>query len=361
MPFIRKIGIIPPIFGGMIKCSPSVAGHGGACIIFPMQVSLIATVLNEGESIRGMLNSIDAQTRPPDEIIICDGGSTDNTVAILNEYADRLPLRVIERAGANISEGRNAAVKAATHNLIAVTDAGVRLDPDWLAHLIAPFEKQPETNAAAGFFRSDPQTPFEVAMGATVLPEVQDIDPAKFMPSSRSVAFRREAFEQVDGYPEWIDFCEDLIFDFRLAAAAGPFAFAPEAIVYFRPRPSMRAFLKQYYQYARGDGKANLFFRRHLIRYLTYFVALPVVILAGILAHPLWLLALLLGGLYMIAVPYRRLFNQWKDLKPGGRLTAALWIPIIRVAGDLAKMVGYPVGLIWRRRYQPPDWHWSSS
>ena len=117
-------------------------------------------------------------------------------------------------------------------------------------------------------------------MGVTVLPEVRDIDPAKFMPSSRSVAFRREVFEQVGGYPEWLDFCEDLVFDFRLSAAAGPFAFAPEAVVYFRPRRSMRAFLKQYYRYARGDGKANLFFRRHLIRYLTYFVALPVVILA---------------------------------------------------------------------------------
>ena len=198
-------------------------------------------------------------------------------------------------------------------------------------------------------------------MGATVLPEVRDIDPAKFTPSSRSVAFRREAFERIGGYPEWIDFCEDLIFDFRIAASAGPFVFAPEAVVYFRPRPSMRAFFKQYYQYARGDGKANLFFRRHLIRYLTYFVALPVVIIAGVLIHPLWLLALLAGGLYMVGAPYRRLFNQWGDLIPGEKLIAALWVPIIRVAGDLAKMVGYPVGLIWRRRNHPPDWHWSTS
>ena len=56
-----------------------------------MPVSLIATVLNEGSEIRRLMESIAAQTRQPDEVIICDGGSTDNTAAVLGEYADRLP------------------------------------------------------------------------------------------------------------------------------------------------------------------------------------------------------------------------------------------------------------------------------
>lgn len=319
-----------------------------------MRVSLVATVLNEGDSIRGLMDSILAQTRQPDEVVICDGGSSDGTVGILREYADRLALTIVERPGANISQGRNAAIAAAAHPIIAVTDAGVRLTPAWLERLVAPFESDESVQGVAGFFLPDPHTPFEVAMGATVLPALSDINPRHFMPSSRSAAFRREALQAAGGYPEWLDFCEDLILDFRLAAQYGPFIFAPDAVAYFRPRPTLQAFIRQYYLYARGDGKARLFFRRHLIRYATYFAVLPAIVLAAVLINPLWLLLLLAGGLYMVAAPYRRLVTQWQGLSLRQKISAALWVPVIRVAGDLAKMAGYPVGVLWRWRHRPP-------
>ena len=58
-------------------------------------ISLIATVLNEGQSMHRLMQSLVEQTRLPDEIVIVDGGSRDDTVAILHSYADRLPLRVL--------------------------------------------------------------------------------------------------------------------------------------------------------------------------------------------------------------------------------------------------------------------------
>ena len=100
-------------------------------------------------------------------------------------------------------------------------------------------------------------------MGATVLPTVDEVKPESFLPSSRSVAFTKAAWEAAGGYPEWIDYCEDLIFDFRLRDVAGPFAWAPEAVAHFRPRGSLKAFFKQYYRYARGDGKADLWRKKH--------------------------------------------------------------------------------------------------
>jgi glycosyltransferase involved in cell wall biosynthesis len=321
-----------------------------------MKVALIATVLNEGDSIRPLMDTLVAQSRQPDEIILVDGGSTDHTVAVIQSYRGRLPLTVLERPGANISQGRNTAIAAADAEIIAVTDAGVRLHPEWLARLTAPFEADPATQVVAGFFLPDAHTPFEVAMGVTVLPEVRDIDPARFMPSSRSVAFHRQAFERAGRYPEWLDYCEDLILDFNLHRLVGAFAFAPDAVAYFRPRASLRAFFRQYFLYARGDGKANLFFRRHLIRYLTYLAALPLILFAGIFLSPWWLLALVAGAGYIVAAPYRRLARQWEGLKLSQRLAAVWWVPIIRVTGDIAKMIGYPVGWLWRLRHRPPDW-----
>jgi glycosyltransferase involved in cell wall biosynthesis len=322
-----------------------------------MPVTLIATILNEEKTIHALLDSIAAQTRPADEIIICDGGSSDQTPHILRSYAGRVPVRVIELPGANISAGRNAAIRAARYNLIAVTDAGVRLEPEWLERIIAPLEHDPRLQVVSGFFHSDPSTPFEVALGATTLPELREIDPDKFLPSSRSVAFRRQAFDEAGGYPEWLDFCEDLILDFNLRAKFRRFGFMPGAVAHFRPRHSLGAFFRQYYQYARGDGKANLFARRHLIRYLTYFAALPLVLGLSLFISPWWWLALALGAVYMVAVPYRRLVNQCGDLPAGGKMLAALWVPVIRVAGDIAKMIGYPVGVVWRLKNHPSDWH----
>ena len=107
-----------------------------------MKISLISTVLNEARSLPTLLDSIAAQTRLPDEVIICDGGSTDNTIDLLRAER-RFPLRVIERPGANISQGRNLAIAEASGEVIACVDAGVRLDPQWLEKLVEPMAPSP--------------------------------------------------------------------------------------------------------------------------------------------------------------------------------------------------------------------------
>jgi glycosyltransferase involved in cell wall biosynthesis len=313
-----------------------------------MRVSCVVTVLNEAESLPRLLDSLAAQTRLPDEVVVCDGGSSDGTLALL-EAESRLSLRVIQRPGANISQGRNAAIAAAAGEVIAVTDAGVRLSRQWLEKIVAPFEDgNGRVQTVAGFFRSAPHTVFETAMGATVLPELQEVKPAHFLPSSRSVAFRKGAWAAAGGYPEWLDYCEDLIFDFRLRDLYGPFVFVPEALVHFRPRSSLRAFFIQYYRYARGDGKADLWRKRHAIRYLTYLVAVPLIATAGIVASPWWWALYLIGIPGMFWTGWRRLARMWGGLTLIHKLQAALWVPIIRITGDVAKMIGYPVGVWWR-------------
>jgi glycosyltransferase involved in cell wall biosynthesis len=328
-----------------------------------MKASVICTVLNEGQTIHKLLGSLLMQTRLPDEIVFVDGGSTDRTAAILESFARQTtyPVRVIVAPGSNISQGRNLAIEAAAGPIIASTDAGVRLHIKWLEELLRPFESDPPPAVVSGFFVPDPQTTFEVAMGATVLPTLSNIDPATFLPSSRSVAFLKSAWEAAGRYPEWLDFCEDLIFDIRLREVADPFYFAPEAVAYFRPRSSLRAFFKQYYQYARGDGKSDLYRKRHAIRYLTYLMALPLLIALGFTVSAWWwLFGGIIGFLGMLYTPYRRLPLLWQSLSPIEKIQAIMWVPLIRVSGDLAKMIGYPVGWWWRlkRLSTRPELRW---
>lgn len=313
------------------------------------KVSVIATVLNEEASLGALLESLLAQTRVPDEVVIVDGGSRDGTVNVARAFVARgAPVRVLELPGCNISQGRNAAIRAATGEVIASTDAGVRLSPEWLAELVAPFEGADPPDVVGGFFVSDPRSVFETAMGATVLPALSDIDPERFLPSSRSVAFTVEAWRRAGGYPEWLDYCEDLVFDFALRDAGCRFAFAPRAVAHFRPRSSFAAFFKQYYRYARGDGKADLWRKRHAVRYLTYAVG-PVALVMGFWYKLVWLPLGVAAGAYVYG-PYRRLAATLGTMTPVERLQAIALVPAIRLVGDVAKMLGYPVGVWWRLR-----------
>lgn len=327
-------------------------------------ITVIATVLNEGESLRRLLDSLLTQTRFPDEIIFVDGGSTDNTRAVLREYDDRLPLRVLVVPGCNISEGRNRAIGAASNPIIAATDAGVVLARDWLERITQPLLDDPTVQVVSGFFHADPATVFEAALGATTLPLLDEIDGATFLPSSRSIAFRRRAWSAVGGYPEWLDYCEDLIFDLRLREIGAPTTFEPQALVYFRPRSSLRSYFKQYYRYARGDGKADLWRKRHAARYATYLIAAPLILLLGWRVHKLLWALFLPGAFIYLRLPYQRLRAVLDEAMRAGtvrvtltsNLKALLLIPIIRVTGDVAKMLGYPAGWAWRVVNNPPNW-----
>ena len=109
-------------------------------------VSVISTVLNEEKSITKFLDSLINQTVSPREIIFVDGGSKDGTLKILKDYAKRNNiLKVFQEVGANISEGRNFAIKKARGNIIATCDAGGKYKQNWLENLTEGF------NGSVGF------------------------------------------------------------------------------------------------------------------------------------------------------------------------------------------------------------------
>jgi len=313
------------------------------------RVSLVLTVKDEAASLPELLASLERQRRWPDEIVIVDGGSRDGTVALLERWRERLPLRIILAPGSTIAEGRNRAIAEATGEIVAVTDGGVVLEPDWLERLVAPFDEDEPPDVVSGFFVADPRTPVELALAVATLPDADEIDPARFLPSSRSVAFRRSLFLAGLRYPEWLDYCEDVVFDLRLRRAGARFRFVPQATVRYRPRRSLRAFALQYFRYARGDGKAGLFAARHAVRYATYWVFVPLVLRS----RRWWLLLLAaLGAAAYLRRPYRRLWRRRTAYPPSWVVRAMLLVPLVRAIGDFAKQAGYPVGLLWRwRRY----------
>jgi glycosyltransferase involved in cell wall biosynthesis len=305
-----------------------------------VKVSLVSTVKNAGPAIEEFLASVSRQTRPPDEFVVLDAGSSDGTVEAL-ERADGVTL--LREAGSNIARGRNTAIRVATHDVIAVTDADCVLAPDWLELLLEPIERG--ADVSAGFYEPIATSLFEVCAAAAV-PERDDVKPG-WMPSARSVAFRREAWEAAGGYPEWLDIGEDMYLNHRWRESGVRMELAPDAVAYWRMRPTLGETWRQYVRYAEGDALARMYPKRHAIRFATYgFLA------AAVLTRNKWLLgAAAAGG---VAYAWKPLGRTLQRL-PGGspqRVAAVAGVPAVMAVIDAAKMWGFVRGL--RRRGPQP-------
>ncbi|HMO59241.1 MAG TPA: glycosyltransferase [Roseiflexaceae bacterium] len=307
--------------------------------------SLVCTVRDEADNIAALIDSMLQQTQPADEIVINDCGSRDSTCAIVQGYIARgYPIRLV-CGGHNIPSGRNNAIRHAHFELIACTDAGLILDPCWLERIVAPLVRD-EADVVGGFFRPDPRSIFELALGATNYRDVTEIDPTTFIPFGKSCAFRRSAWQQAGGYPEWASHCEDVLFALMLRRLGKRFAFVGDALVAFRPRPTPAAFMRQYLLYARGDGVAGLWRRRHMIRYAAYGVGGMLLVLG--MHRPIAWLGLAAGGWAYVRAPWRRLWRRARGYPVRDQVAAAALVPAIRLIGDLAKMIGYPIGILRR-------------
>ena len=303
-----------------------------------MKVSLITTVLDAGERLEGFLRTLEAQTRQPDEVVVVDGGSTDGTLERLRRAEG---ITLIEEPGANIARGRNLAISAAAHDVIAVTDADCELEPDWLELLLRPLEAG--ADVAMGAYRPIEDRFLHRCMAAVNLPDPDEWDEATFMPSGRSVAFRREAIDAAGGYPEWLAIGEDMYVDHRWRELGMDMRLARDAVVRWPLRPDLASTWTQYFRYARGDAIAGMHRQRHALRFGVYAGALY----AWSSRSRLLKLASLVGAAAYASAPLRRALRRSDDpLERAGSVAA---IPPLMAFIDAAKMTGYVAGL-WARR-----------
>ena len=229
-----------------------------------------------------------------------------------------------------------------------VTDAGCSYHPDW-------FKKISQTlNSSNGKFVATAFGPWfkkedsflTYLIAATTIPA-----PGEFvrgwLPSSRSVAFSKELWQKVGGYPEWLPICEDVVFDLKIEKLGIKPELAREPLVFWRPRTTLVGYFKQLFKYTKSDGHAGLWLHRQLIRYFTYLVTV-VLIYWSFVSNYLWGLLILAG----LVIYMRKFWIRWQvfvqDKSLSYKLAGLIILPLIIAWGDLAKMCGWPVGVFER-------------
>ena len=272
-----------------------------------VSVAVICTIKNEEKTLGIFMDSLLMQSRHPDEIIIVDGGSKDNTLKLLDYYLLINPnIKIISAEDVNISEGRNIAIENAKSDVIASTDAGCILDKNWLYWLILPFENNSKTDVVSGWYEGNSSTEFGKLVEKLTFPNVETIvkNPNSFLPSSRSIAYKKECWQKVGGYPVWLHTAEDTLFDISLKRRGYQFIFSPNAIVFWNIGLNLRDIFKKYHNYSVGDGEAQLFFNNYLIlKYIPLFLSCILIYYA--LSDPIYFLILLLCIIvYMLLYSY---------------------------------------------------------
>lgn len=106
-----------------------------------MKVSLVIPVYNEEKYLKATLLAIKNQTVNPDEIIIVDNNSTDQTLAVIDGLG--LKVEVISEKQQGMTFARNAGFNVAEYEVIARVDADTIPPPDWIKRIKEDFDKYP--------------------------------------------------------------------------------------------------------------------------------------------------------------------------------------------------------------------------
>ena len=303
-----------------------------------LPVSLIVTTLNEATTIESFLHSVASQSVLPTEFVICDGGSADATVEIISRFDHaELKPKILRRDGATISAGRNHAIENSAMEIIAVTDAGCELYPDWLEKITAPLLSNATIDIVSGGYELRAKNAFQQIAVASEIP-VRLIDERNYIPSSRSIAFRKYVWMEAGGYPEHLSFAgEDTAMCMIWKNSGKKFFFQCDAKVIWYPRKSLPAYVRQHYLYGIGDGESqarNAFYRQTILKSM---IAL-LMMCASILFPPAWVVFCI--GVIVYYVRLHRTYG-WNDYPVPTTLRAFLLLML----KELSLFIGWLRGM----------------
>lgn len=304
-----------------------------------MKTSFIATVFNEEKDIEDFIKSILTQSKKPDEIIIVDAFSSDRTLEILQKYKQ---LKLYRRKG-NRSKGRNLAITKASGDVIIASDAGCVLDRDFIKKIIAPFNTN-TTDIVSGYYYPITNSIFEKSLAAYTCTMPDKIDKKFFLPSSRSIAFRKRIWKSIGGYPEYLDTCEDLMFASKLRKAGHKFVFQKSAFVNWRQQSNIVSAFKQFFNYAKGDGQALYFRPTTPLIFIRYIIGIVLLFIAIRFENKYFLLFLEVGVLIYIAWSVKKNYKYVKSP------LALIYLPVLQFASDIAVLFGMSFGFFTKNK-----------
>ena len=233
------------------------------------KVSFIIPVRNEEKYIEECINSLLSLDYPEEkvEIIFAEGGSTDNTRKIIEEYAKKHEnIKIIDNPTGNTAIGRNICIKNASGEMLMNFSGHAIASKNLLKVLALKLKELPENVAGVGCSNISPEKQNFVGRvagaaflgfmaGSGIFMQNAVFKDEKYVEHMAFTCYRKEIFEKVGLFdPEF--WCgQDAEFDIRVKKAGYKILYTPETKVYHFKRDTVGGLFKQLYRYGIARAK----------------------------------------------------------------------------------------------------------
>ncbi|MBB2985470.1 glycosyltransferase family 2 protein [Terracoccus luteus] len=222
-------------------------------------VSVIMPLLNEERHLADAVNMVLAQDyRGELEVVLALGPSRDRTDEVAERVAAADPrVRLVRNPSGRTPDGLNAAIGAATGEVVVRVDGHAEIPTDYVSTAVAELVRVGADNVG-GVMDAQGSTDFERAVAAAMRSPL-GVGASRFHTGGSAGesdtvylgVFRREALERVGGYDPHFARAQDWEMNHRIRQTGGTVWFTPDLRVTYRPRGSFRTLARQYFHYGR--------------------------------------------------------------------------------------------------------------
>ena len=262
-------------------------------------VSVILPILNEELYLRDAVHSILSQDYQGEfEVVLAVGPSKDRTHEIADElHREDSRVIVVDNPSGRTAAGLNAALKSAAGSVIVRVDGHAQIPHNYISIAVELLATTGAVNVG-GLMAAVGQSGFEKAVAGAMRSPL-GVGASRFHTGGAAGevdtvylgTFKKDALLAIGGFDERFTRAQDWELNFRLRANGGTIYFDPRLEVTYRPRSTVAALAKQYFEYGRWRRVVS---RRHKgtinYRYLAPPVALAgflTSLLCGSLVHPI--------------------------------------------------------------------------
>lgn len=214
----------------------------------PFTVSVVIPAYNIGKLVARAINSVLAQTHQPDEIIVVDDGSTDDTAGMIQSYGAKVKYIYQENVG--LAGARNTGIKNATCEWVAFLDGDDEWLPDNLRLHLEVLKRNPNLVWSAGNFDNflagenrrrpyiRPEKGLKLLGGKDYFDDFFDAYMLDATGNANTMIVKRQILHEAGLFRQGLPFAEDTDLWFRMAMQWPQIGFVPEPVaVYHLQRP----------------------------------------------------------------------------------------------------------------------------
>ena len=232
-----------------------------------MSVSIVIPMYNAEKLIEKVLKAIfEQKVSLPDEVIVVNDGSTDNSLSLVKQLCKEKKINVIPQPNQGTVSATNRGFRTASGDIICSVDADVVLHNDWLQNILIEFN-DPKVGAVQGYYQTPTNVSFFARMAGYDMEKRYDSMKQKYVTqvNTGNTAYRKSALDKVGFFDPKFTYAYDNDMSYRLLDAGYQLVFKKNALCDHYWKANINGYMRQ--QYWSGYGRMQVI-RKHKRNFL---------------------------------------------------------------------------------------------